>query len=398
MTGAIDRQVARNVQVPVSIQTEDLVEIRPGEALQNETCSRMRYELTGNAAVIAVEESDHASGKTRGRGGVSKYCRSVRAIGLTKDAEGRAASRECTTDHASAKPAGSCCACYSISVAGSGVIDAQNTVVKISRIGIIYSNHAVAIWADTLSQHTIRDAGSSILKSGHTNAARADAVAPNAVCGAPGSGKSLATNSDPIDGLPIHACCLTIRRSGVSEHPSPNGLAACPKTPFAEPEAVSPIPSTPLPPLLDVSIDSVYEAGSRRCLSVNPIGEPGSGDSVTQHPREVLAFTIQTDARRGVGGDFSHTRTCSCSLAIHAVLEAGSGSGSSDTNHAASTSATARLRYQTLPTAVLLNEHDLVTGSATERAGRKLRPWRKHLRAHCAARADLSLLWRACHH
>ena len=79
------------MQVPTSVQTEDLVEIRPGEALQNETCSRMRDELTGYAAVIAVEESDHATGITRSRGGVSKYCRSVRAIGLTKDAERRAA-------------------------------------------------------------------------------------------------------------------------------------------------------------------------------------------------------------------------------------------------------------------------------------------------------------------
>src|SRR5260370_14791628 len=160
--GAVDRQVASNVQVPVSIQTEDLVEIRPGEALQDETGSRMRYELAGYAAIIAVEESDHGCGKTRSRGSMSKYCCSVRAIGLTKDAEGCAASRAGITDHSGAKPAGSCCAIYSITVAGSGVIDTHNAVIKISRIGIIYSNHAVSVCADTLSHHAIREARSGV--------------------------------------------------------------------------------------------------------------------------------------------------------------------------------------------------------------------------------------------
>src|SRR5260370_17402559 len=126
--GAVDRQVASNVQVPVSIQTEDLVEIRPGEALQDETCSRMRYELAGYAAIIAVEESDHGSGKTRSRVGSSKYCGSVGAIGLTKDAEGRAASREHSTGHSGAKSAATCCACYPKHVPGSRAILAQNTV------------------------------------------------------------------------------------------------------------------------------------------------------------------------------------------------------------------------------------------------------------------------------
>src|SRR5260370_22468630 len=111
----------------------------------------MRYELAGYAAIIAVEESDHGCGKTRSRGSMSKYCGSVRAIGLTKDAEGRAAGRAGTTDHSGTKPAGSCCAIYSITVAGGGVIDAQNAVIKICSIGIIYSNHAVAGWADTYS-------------------------------------------------------------------------------------------------------------------------------------------------------------------------------------------------------------------------------------------------------
>src|SRR6266436_6238403 len=77
-------------------------------------------------------------------------------------------------------------------------------------------------WADTLSQHAIREAGSGVLITRHTDPAGAEAVAPNAVCGASGSGKGLAAHANPLptrskDASTVGACTLsehTVREAG----------------------------------------------------------------------------------------------------------------------------------------------------------------------------------------
>src|SRR4029077_7417187 len=56
----------------------------------------------------------------------------------------------------------------------------------------------VAVWADTLSQHTVGKAGSGVLITRHTDPAGAEAVAPNAVCGTAGSGCGLAAHANPL--------------------------------------------------------------------------------------------------------------------------------------------------------------------------------------------------------
>src|SRR6266849_3599763 len=156
----------------------------------------MSNELAGYAAVIAVEGPDHGGGITGRGSSVSKYCVSVRTVGVSKDAERRAGRRESTAKHPGAEAGRSRRTEYAVRIPGRPVGESTQADPAIG--SIIAAEHAVAVWADTLSGHTVGKAGRSVRKSGDAGSTGARAVTPYPEGGAARSGCGLATDPNPL--------------------------------------------------------------------------------------------------------------------------------------------------------------------------------------------------------